>query len=341
VARKRRVFVEGAVYHVYNRVASGEEIFADAEEAITFLDLVRRIKSRDGWTVFAWCIMSNHYHLAVRTSAIRLSRGMHHLQCTYSRGFNRRRRRTGALWQSRYQARLVDEQEYLSRVILYIHLNPVRARIVDDAKDFVFSGHRELLKRSSDPLIDVDDALLCFGETRRAARHAYRSAIEAGASGEDGGGLGARGGLRGLSWFDSELEPRPGQAYVDMMGRSTGRERGRLTAHEFVEATCRLLDVDMEVIASRARDRASAESRRIIATLGVERWGQSGRELAEVLNKNSDVVSWWVGEGVRRRIGEPSFSELLDELDERLDRETRKARTKRRRPESSGHLATS
>ena len=95
--RKRRIEIEGGVYHVYNRVASGEEVFADPEEALVFLDLIRHIKKRDGWTVFAWCVMSNHYHLAVRTSAVPLWRGMHHIQCTYSRSYNRRSGRTGLL----------------------------------------------------------------------------------------------------------------------------------------------------------------------------------------------------------------------------------------------------
>jgi REP element-mobilizing transposase RayT len=58
---------------------------------------------------------------------------MKHLQGTYSRTFNRRWRRSGPLWQSRYQARLVEDQQYLNQVIIYIHLNPVRAGLVDDS----------------------------------------------------------------------------------------------------------------------------------------------------------------------------------------------------------------
>ena len=86
MVRRARVLVEGGVEHVYNRVASGEPVFADPEEAKRFVEVVREVKARDGWTVFAWCVMSNHYHLALRTSAVPLSRGMHHLQSTFSRG---------------------------------------------------------------------------------------------------------------------------------------------------------------------------------------------------------------------------------------------------------------
>ena len=72
--RAQRILVEGGLYHVYNRFARGEEIFSDPEEAIEILDLVRDFKQRDGLQVFAWSLLSNHYHLALRTPAVPLSR---------------------------------------------------------------------------------------------------------------------------------------------------------------------------------------------------------------------------------------------------------------------------
>ena len=147
MVRRPRVFEEGAVYHVYSRVTSGEQVFADPNETIEFVELVREVKQRDGWTVFAWCVLSNHYHLALGTSAVPLWRGMHRIQGLFSRRFNRRHGRTGGLWQSRYQARLVTGQRYLDELILYIHLNPVRAGLVSDPLQYTFCGHRELMRR--------------------------------------------------------------------------------------------------------------------------------------------------------------------------------------------------
>ncbi len=95
--------IEGGLYHVYNRFARGEDVFTDPGEAIGFIDSLHETKARDGFSVLARTLMSNHFHVALRTSAVPLSRTMHYLQNGFSRGFNRRWRRTGPLWQSRYK----------------------------------------------------------------------------------------------------------------------------------------------------------------------------------------------------------------------------------------------
>jgi putative transposase len=322
MVRRARVEVEGGVYHVYNRVASGEGVFADPEEAERFVEVLRWVKGRDGWTVFAWCLMSNHYHLAVRRSAVPLWRGLHYLQGMVSRRFNRGRARTGGLWQSRYQAKLVEEERYLGELVLYIHSNPVRAGLVADPRQHEWSGHREILGRRTGALVDVDDALLGFGETERAALRGYRSAMRV-ACGRATDRAEPQREVVGLEWWsDRKLETRPGDRHVDLQGRSTGRERPSVTAEEFLKVVCRLLGAEEARLASRLRDRQTAELRRLIATLGVERWGQRGVGLAAALRKSPEVVSRWVGDGVRRRLADPAYGARLDDLDQRLAEET-------------------
>ncbi|HSM43404.1 MAG TPA: transposase, partial [Acidimicrobiia bacterium] len=318
MVRRARVEVEGGVYHVYNRVASGEPVFGDPEEGLRFVEVLREVKRRDGWTVFAWCLMSNHYHLAIRTSAVPLWRGLHHVQCTFSRGFNRRRGRTGSLWQSRYQAKLVEDDRYLGRLIAYVHLNPVRAGAVSDPVEHGFGGHREIVKRVSEPLVDIDDVLLCYGESERQARRSYLSAMAAGVEAIGASPAISGGGFRSLSWSDRELQPKPGQQHVDAMGRSSGRERPLLSAERFVEEVCQLLAVEVARVVSPVKDRGTAEVRRLLAVLGVERWSQSGAGIARALGKSPDVISHWVGQGVRRRLEETAFAEKIEWLDEAL-----------------------
>jgi len=319
VPRRRRILIEGGLYHVYNRFARGESVFADPEEAIAFVELLRDVKQRDALTILAWAVLSNHFHLAVRTSAIPLSRTMKHLQGTYSRTFNRRWRRSGPSWQSRYQARLVEDQQYLDQVIIYIHLNPVRAGLVDDSANYQLCGHRELLGKVRSPLADVDDALICFGDTVRRARQAYRQRIRA-ALGDDADSDSSVGGFRLMDMYDRDLEGRGG-AFVDEQGRSTGLERPRLEAAEFLTLACESLETEMEFLASTRRDRTRAQLRVLVATVGIERWGQRSGALAPLLRKHPDAVSRWVREGAQRRSTDREFSNAMDDLDVRLSRE--------------------
>jgi len=317
VPRRRRILVEGGLYHVYNRFARGEDVFADPEEAIEFVELLREVKDRDGLTVFAWALLSNHYHVAVRTSAIPLSRTMRHLQWTFSRRFNRRWRRTGPLWQSRYQARLIEDQEYFDQVMVYIHLNPVRAGLVGDPMDHVFSGHREIMGKVKEPLVDVDHALIGFGETLRKARRSYVNRVRAGLE-EEAINEPSRS-LRLLAPPDRDLET-PAGVYVDELGRSTGLERPTLDADQFVNAACAILDVEIERLASRRRDSETAAIRQLAAAVGIERWGQRAGRIAAVLEKHPVAVSRWVAEAARVRQVDPVIEEKMTRLDEELSK---------------------
>ncbi len=313
--RSPRVFVEGGIYHVYNRFASGEPVFADPEEALEFIELLRYVKQRDGWTIFGWVLMSNHYHLAIRSRAIPISRGFQYLQGRFSQRFNRERKRTGALWQSRYHAKPINEQSYLDRVILYIHLNPVAGGLVDRPTDHVFGGHREIVKGVSNPIIDVDESLLSFGQTHGEARKAYLSAIRLGCQELGKETEGEAGPSR--IWFqpDRDLAPDDEGPYIDVLGRSTGSERDELSAEEFVEQSAAILDVDVADLASRSRQPLLVEARRLIITLGRERWAQRTNDLALALQKSADTVTYIQREGVRQRLGDEAFLRRYENLD--------------------------
>jgi len=180
----------------------------------------------------------------------------------------------------------------------------------------VFAGHREIKKQIRASLVDADEMLLCFGTSRKTARRMYLSAIRAGIK-PDREKL-------GLSWHpfavrgDSPLSVNGGSPQVDFLGRSTDLERPTLGARRFVELVCKMAELDMTRLASRVRDRDTAAMRRLVVTLGVERWRQRGTSLARVLDKNPNVVSWWVGEGVRRRLEDEDFAKELDRLDIQL-----------------------
>ena len=129
MARKPRLEAEDAVYHVLNRGNYRSDIFRSEKARSAFLRCLGEACTKTGWRIHAWCLMSNHYHLAVETPRANLVGGMQWLQGTFSTRFNRLRGERGHLFQGRYQSLLVDPADGLGPLCHYIHLNPVRARL--------------------------------------------------------------------------------------------------------------------------------------------------------------------------------------------------------------------
>jgi putative transposase len=130
MARRLRIQFEGALYHVINRGNYRHDVFDTTGAANAFLTALGETCERYGFRVHAYVVMSNHYHLALETPRANLVEGMHWLQSTFCSRFNRFRKVRGHLFQGRYQALLIEDASALARVADYIHLNPVRAKIV-------------------------------------------------------------------------------------------------------------------------------------------------------------------------------------------------------------------
>ena len=130
MARKLRIEFPDAVYHVLNRGNYRRDLFLSAGEAGAFVKTVEEAAEIYGWRIHAYAVMRNHYHLALRTPQPNLTEGMHWLQTTFATRFNRLHGERGHLFQGRYHALLVEDDAALLRLVNYIHLNPVRAKIV-------------------------------------------------------------------------------------------------------------------------------------------------------------------------------------------------------------------
>lgn len=134
MARKLRLEYPGACYHVINRGNYRADIFKTAGAKAAFEDCLFEACAKSGWILHAHVLMTNHYHLAIETPEGNLVAGMQWLQATFANRFNRLRGERGHLFQGRYKALLVEEGEPLAQVCHYIHLNPVRAGLVEVAK---------------------------------------------------------------------------------------------------------------------------------------------------------------------------------------------------------------
>jgi len=130
MARKLRLEYAGACYHVINRGNYRRDLFAGKGAAESFQRCLFEAAARFGWRLHAFVIMRNHFHLAIETPEPNLSEGMQWLQATWAARFNRFHGETGRPFQGRYKALHVEPGHALAQVAHYIHLNPVRAKIV-------------------------------------------------------------------------------------------------------------------------------------------------------------------------------------------------------------------
>lgn len=142
MSRPWRIEYEGALYHVLSRGNNRCDIFLDGKDRLDFLDVLGEMSERFEVDVFAFTLMKNHYHLLLKTRHRNLSKSMQWLGVTYSRRFNNRHRRSGHLFQGRFKSILVQNDNYMLRLSLYIHRNPLRAGLVNRLADYQWSSYR-------------------------------------------------------------------------------------------------------------------------------------------------------------------------------------------------------
>ena len=183
MARKPRVYYPGAVYHVTLRGNAGQAIFLDNRDRTRFYLLLQEGIERFRHRIHAFCLMSNHVHLAIQVGDVPLSRIIQNLSFRYTRWINWRQGRSGHLFQGRYKAVLVDADTYLLELTRYIHLNPLRAGIVKEPGDYGWSGHRAYLGREVIPWLTTGWVLSLFSKRESSARRAYGRFIEDGKKG--------------------------------------------------------------------------------------------------------------------------------------------------------------
>jgi len=174
MARPLRLEIEDGVYHVTSRGLERRAIVRDDADRERWLALLDAVATRRRWRVFAWVLMGNHFHLFLRTPDADLSAGMHDLNSAYATGFNRRHGRRGPLLQGRFHAVLVERERHAWELSRYVHLNPVRARLVAAPADYRWSSAADTLgRRPAPPWLAWEDILAEHGGTLRTARARY------------------------------------------------------------------------------------------------------------------------------------------------------------------------
>jgi len=180
MARKPRLHYPGTCYHVILRGNSGQDIFFDKQDRSRFFFLLQEGIEKYKHRIHAYCLMTNHVHLAVQVSDVSLSRIIQNVSFRYTRYINHRRNQVGHLFQGRYKALLIDADKYLLELVRYIHNNPVRAVMVKSAEQYIWSSHSAYLGKISVPWLTTDWILFQFAKESQRAIELYRDFVLAG-----------------------------------------------------------------------------------------------------------------------------------------------------------------
>jgi putative transposase len=173
MARKPRIHYPGALYHVISRGNQRQDIFLDDKDRTAYLSYLSECKVRYAIELYAYALMKNHVHLLLEVNKIPLSKFMQTLLFRYARYFNKRYKKVGHLFQGRYRAILCDKDAYLLELVRYIHLNPVRAKVVRDPERYRWTSHLSYLGKDNQGLVDTDLVLGQFGEKKPLSRRRY------------------------------------------------------------------------------------------------------------------------------------------------------------------------
>lgn len=282
--RRPRLHFPGALYHVILRGNARQDIFFEDEDRYRFCFLVQEGVERFRHRVVAFCLMTNHVHLAVQVTDVPLSRIVQNVSFRYTRWINRRRNRSGHLFQGRYKAFVVDADPYLLELVAYIHLNPVRAGMVENADDFRWSSHRAYLGMETVPWLYMELVLGQFSKERAKARRELKRFVDARSS------EGHRDEFHGETSTDSRFIGD--DEFVDGILRQEDTRLPRKPSLGTILAVAgRLYDLTENELSAPGQKRRSSEARMLAAWAVREMSDATLAELAKRMGRDASAMS--------------------------------------------------
>ena len=302
MARKPRLHVPGGLYHVILRGNARQDIFFAPQDRHRFYELLAEGVARFGYRVHAFCLMTNHLHLALQAGDRPLSAGVQNLAFRYTRHINGRLKRVGHLFEGRFKAYLVDRDRYGLALVRYIHLNPVRARMVKQPAAYAYSSHRGYLGREDLPWLTTDWVLGQFGSRIGVARTRLARFINEGkAEGHNAAFYGGQVDSRIVGEEDfvrAILKPKPNRRRTPPI-----REVVTYVSHRY-----RLNEKEL-LAAGRAR--RPAEARALLTWLALKTQTASLTTLAQSFGRDISTLSHAVSRIEERSRRSPAFAKAL------------------------------
>lgn len=181
MARLPRLTLPGYPHHIIQRGNNRQAIFASSADYQTLLDLLAENAKKFDVAIHAYVLMGNHFHLLVTPQTLDgLPQMMQAVGRRYVRYFNDTQKRTGTLWEGRYKSTVIQTERYLLACMAYMDLNPVRAGLVPQARDYPWSSHGHYIGQRTDKLITPHALFWELGNTPFAREAAYAALVQSG-----------------------------------------------------------------------------------------------------------------------------------------------------------------
>ena len=177
--RTARIAPKEHVYHVLTRGNNRQDVFEDEEDFRKYIDLLLRYKEKYHFKLYHYVMMTNHVHLVIEPSegGGDLSEIMKGINLAYARHYKRKYNHTGHFWQDRYKSIIISKDEYLLACGSYVELNPIRAEMVEDPKDYRWSSYQAYGYGKRDVLVDEHPIYLQLSEDEGERRKKYRQFV--------------------------------------------------------------------------------------------------------------------------------------------------------------------
>jgi putative transposase len=296
MGRKPRVHFPGALYHVIVRGNQRQAIFRYDADRRRYLDLLKQYRKRYDFHLYAYVLMSNHVHLLLEVGETPLAKAMQGLQQSYTLYFNRKYKLVGHLFQGRYKDILCDRDAYLLELVRYIHLNPVRSKIIDTPGNYAWSSHRAYVGAGDNENLECDWILKQFSPQPAQARMLFDQFVL------DGAGVGHR------EEFYAVKEQRylGDDEFLDRVDRKLNNEPSRprrIDLAKIEAAVCRHFELPVNLLRSRSKERRGSFGRALVACLAQELGGTALNQVAKRYGRDQVTLSLGL-KALRQKIGQ-------------------------------------
>ena len=286
MARKPRIEFEGAFYHVITRGNQRQKVFKDSDDFLKYLEILSNYKTQYKYFLYVYVLMNNHVHLLIETQETPLSKILQGINQSYTTYFNRKYKTVGHLFQGRYKAILCDRDEYLLSLVNYIHLNPVRAKIVKTPDEYQWSSHLSYIKKADGiNIIDTDQVLRMFSEDKQRARKlysAYMSNRQIVKKEDVYNTIGQR--ILGSEEFLEKVMKR-----YDGELKKEKRER-EYTLYEIAKGVEKICGITLKQIREKSKSETVTLGRGLLS-LAAKEYGYKGKEIGLYIRKDPAVIT--------------------------------------------------